>query len=171
MNSSDNARYADNQQVSKKTRISDEYFAGFVDGEGCFYVGFSRRDDLPLKWQVITEFHVSQNLKGIKVLESFRDRLRCGYIKPNHPKSFRDRSWVLVIKERKDLIDKVVPFFNKHPLHSGKQADFQAFAKVLDIIKQGEHLRREGFDRIVELVFKRGNARYKKYSKEVLLSS
>ena len=125
MKSSDNAQYADNQQVSEKTKISDEYFAGFVDGEGCFYVGFSRREDLPLKWQVITEFHLSQNPKGLNVLEGFRNRLGCGYIKPNHPKSSRDKSWVLVVKDRKDLKEKVIPFFKEHSLHSGKQFDFE----------------------------------------------
>ena len=171
MKSSDNAQYADNQQVSEKTKISDEYFAGFVDGEGCFYVGFGRREDLPLKWQVITEFHLSQNPKGLNVLEGFRKRLGCGYIKPNHSKNPRDKSWVLVIKDRKDLTEKVVPFFEEHPLHSKKQADFKVFAKVLEIINKGKHLRREGFNRIVELVFKQANTRLKKYSKEKLLSS
>ena len=171
MRSSDNAQYADNQQVSEKTSISDEYFAGFVDGEGCFYVGFSRREDLPLKWQVITEFHLSQNPKGLNVLDGLRKRLGCGYIKPNHSKNPRDKSWVLVIKERKDLAGKVVPFFKKHPLHSKKQVDFEVFTKVLEIINNGEHLRRKGFNKIVGLVFKQADTRLKKYSKERLLSS
>ena len=171
MRSSNNARHADNQQVSGETKISDEYFAGFVDGEGCFYVGFGKREDLPLKWQVITEFHLSQNPKGINILKGFRDRLGCGYIKPNHPKSSRDKSWVLVVKERKDLKEKVVPFFKEHPLYSGKQSDFEIFADVLDIIDKGEHLKREGFNRIVGLVFKQADTRFKKYSKETLLSS
>lgn len=60
---SDNVLSADNQQAAKKD-ISDEYLSGFTDGEGCFYVGFSKRIDLPLKWQVITEFHLSQNPGG-----------------------------------------------------------------------------------------------------------
>ena len=47
---SENFSSADNQQAN----IADEYLAGFVDGEGCFYVGFSRRKDLPLGWQGIT---------------------------------------------------------------------------------------------------------------------
>lgn len=42
--SSKNVLHADNQQASRI--ISDEYLTGFVDGEGCFYVGFSKRPDL-----------------------------------------------------------------------------------------------------------------------------
>ena len=171
MKSSDNAQYADNQQVSWKTEVSDEYFAGFVDGEGCFYVGFSRREDLPLKWQVITEFHLSQNPKGMNILEEFKKRLGCGYIKPNHSKNPRDKSLVLIIKERKDLQEKLIPFFKEHPLHSGKQTDYLIFSQALEIISKGEHLKREGFNRIVDLVFQQPNTRLKKYSKEKLLSS
>ena len=171
MKSSDNAQYADNQQVSEKTGISDEYFAGFVDGEGCFYVGFGKREDLPLKWQVMTEFHLSQNPKGMNVLEGFKKRLGCGYIKPNHSKNPKDKSWVLIVKERKDLAEKVIPFFIKHPLHSKKQMDLELFAAVLEIISKGEHLKRKGFNRIVEMVFRQTDGKLKKYSKETLLSS
>jgi hypothetical protein len=45
--SSKNAAPADNQQTIRR-KISDEYLAGFVDKERCFYVGFSKRKDLPL---------------------------------------------------------------------------------------------------------------------------
>src|SRR3989338_5669753 len=99
---SDNVGSADNQQAAGK-EISNEYLAGFVDGEGCFYVGFGKRKDLPLGWQVITEFHLSQNLKGRNILEAFKDRIGCGYIKPNHPNSPRDKTWVLIVKDRRDL--------------------------------------------------------------------
>ena len=40
--SSENDGSADNQQ-ERKIAVSDEYFLGFVEGEGCFYVGFSKR--------------------------------------------------------------------------------------------------------------------------------
>jgi hypothetical protein len=168
---SENARYADNQQVSLKQRISDEYFAGFVDGEGCFYVGFSKRADLPLKWQVITEFHLSQNPGGKNILEGFKKRIGCGYIKPNHPKNPKDRSWVLIVKNRKELCEKLIPFFRKHPLHSGKINDFNVFVQVLNLIDRGEHLNRNGFNKIINLVFSLPGKNLKKYSKQILTAS
>src|SRR5438874_11077228 len=121
---------ADNQQATRNN-IPDEYFAGFTDREGCFYVGFSKRNDLPLKWQVITEFHVSQNPGGKNLLEVFKQRLDCGYLKPNHAKSLKDKSWVFIVKDRKDLKEKVIPFFKKNPLYTVKQKDFVIFTKVL----------------------------------------
>lgn len=161
---------ADNQQAKKDGRISEEYLAGFVDGEGCFYVGFSKRNDLPLKWQIITEFHVSQNPGGLKILEALRVKVGCGYLKPNHPKSARDKTWVLVIKDRKELREKLVPFFEKHPLYSQKWQEFLVFRKTLKLIEEKRHLTQKGFKEIVNLVFSLPRITNKRYSKEVLLS-
>ena len=168
MMASKNSTRADNQQVSRK--INDDYFVGFVDGEGCFYVGFSKRKDLPIPWQIITEFHVSQNPGSKNILEALRDRLECGYLKPNHAKNKKDKSWVLVIKDRKDLNKKVIPFFEKHSLHSAKRQDFIVFKRVLRIINEKKHLTRNGFLQIVKLVFSLNRQTKKKYSKETLLS-
>lgn len=166
---SDNVLGADNQQAAKR-EITDEYLAGFTDGEGCFYVGFGRREDLPLKWQIITEFHVSQNPGGKNVLEAFKYRLSCGYLKENHPKSPKDKSWVFIVKDRKHLRDQVIPFFLKNTLHTSKQLDFEIFVKVLREIEEGKHLTKEGFQNIVNLVFATKRLTNKRYSKELLLS-
>lgn len=162
-----NASSADNQQAN----IADEYLAGFVDGEGCFYVGFSKRQDLPLKWQVITEFHLSQNPGGKNILEYFRKRLGCGYLKLNHRGSSKDKSWVMVVKDRKDVKEKLIPFFKKHPLHSEKQQDFEIFKRVLETIENKEHLSKEGLTKIINLVFDTKRITNKKYSKEEILKT
>ena len=164
---SKNASSADNQQAT----ISDEYLAGFVDGEGCFYVGFSKRDDLPLRWQIITEFHLSQNLQGKNVLEAFCRRLGCGYLKLNHPKSLKDKSWVLIVKDRNDLKEKLIPFFEKHHLYSQKQQDFETFRKVLEIVDKRGHLTKEGLLEIANLVFDREKNSRKRYSREEILKT
>lgn len=166
---SKNVGSADNQQATKK-KVSDEYFVGFTDGEGCFYVGFSKRLDLPLKWQVITEFHLSQNPGGGNILKEFRKRLDCGYLKPNHAKNPSDRSWILIVKDRKDLEEKVIPFFKKHPLQTSKRKDFEVFTRVIELVKKGKHLDKDGFKKIVKLVFKTDRKTKKKYSEEMLLS-
>ena len=44
------------------------YFAGFVDGEGCFTVSFSPRSKLLIGWEVRPSFSVSQNADRSEVL-------------------------------------------------------------------------------------------------------
>jgi len=162
---------ADNQQVSNIRSISDEYLTGFVEGEGCFYVGFSRRKDLPLGWQIITEFHLSQNPGGKNILEAFAKRLSCGYLKLNHPGSVKDKTWVLIVKNRQDLQKKLIPFFETNRLQTTKLEDYQIFKNTLEIIAQNQHLSKEGFRKIVALVFSSKRETNKRYTKEDILRS
>ena len=150
--------------------MSGDYLAGFADGEGTFYIGFGYREDLPLKWQIITEFHVSQNPGGRNVLEYFQKVLGCVYLKPNHAKNPRDKSWILIVKDRGDLEKKVIPFFERHPLYTNKRADFEKFCQVLNYIKTKKHLNRGGFKEIVEHILVDEALDHRRYSKSFILS-
>lgn len=168
---SDNAASADDQQERLMSgEISNDYLAGFADGEGCFYVGIAPAKTAKFGWQIITEFRVSQNPQGKNILETFRERLGCGTIKPNHRLSLTDRTSVFVIRDQQDLLQKVVPFFERHPIQSGKQDQFAKFKAVLLIIRERKHLTREGFTEIVKLASGMNTAT-KRYSKEEILSS
>lgn len=100
---------AGNQQ-GRPDKAVCHYLAGFVDGEGSFHVAAQRNPSTRRKWQVIPEFHVSQNGGNQHVLGLIRSVLGCGYLKANHRYS-RDRTYVLVVRDRADLTTKVVPFF------------------------------------------------------------
>src|SRR5437773_3820120 len=112
---SDNPLGADNQQE----RL-DAYLAGFVDGEGTFHVAVQRNPTTRVGWQLVPEFHVSQNPERREVLDLLRARLGCGRIRENHRHS-KDTSLVFVVRRRRDLVERVIPFFDSQPLLSGKQ--------------------------------------------------
>ncbi len=46
------------------------------------------------------------------------------------------------------LTERIVPFFEKHPLKSKKRVDFARFRKILYLINQGKHLKPEGIEEI-----------------------
>jgi LAGLIDADG endonuclease len=140
---SDNVTGADNQQE----RL-DGYIAGYVDGEGSFSVSVQRNRTCRVGFQLVPEFHVSQNGDRAQVLELIRDRFGCGYIKPN---SKRDRALVLVVRERRALLDSVIPFFERVPLLSSKRADFEKFANIVRRMAQGQHRMLAGFGELLEL--------------------
>lgn len=134
-------------------QIPDSYFSGFVDGEGCFYVGIVPSKNTKNGFQIITEFHVSQNPRGRIILDQLRKRLDCGYIKPNHKSSTDDVSLVLVVKDNKDLIEKVIPFFDQNPIFSGKNNDYMKFKEIVSLISKGEHLNELGFEKILSIAY------------------
>ena len=134
---------ADNQQE----RL-DSYISGFVDGEGCFAVAVNRNPTCRTGFQLVPEFHVSQNGDRSQVLELIRERFDgAGYIKSN---GRTDRALVYVVRKRGDLLRHVIPFFERSPLLSSKQQDFEKFAAIVRAMSEGRHRTPGGFSRLLE---------------------
>jgi hypothetical protein len=137
----------------------DAYIAGYVDGEGCFAVSVQRNASCRVGFQLVPEFRVSQNDERPEVLELIRERLGCGYIKPN---SKRDRALVLVVRERRALLESVIPFFERVPLLSAKRIEVEKFAHVVRAMASGQHLQPGGFRGLLEIaVTMNGGGRFR----------
>ena len=88
------------------------FLAGFVEGEGSFNVSLRRKADYKVSWQVVMSFNVSQ--KDPIILKILQSQLNCGIIK----KRKRDELHSLDITNPSDIIQKVIPFFQKYPVLS-----------------------------------------------------
>ncbi|MBI1973309.1 LAGLIDADG family homing endonuclease [Candidatus Micrarchaeota archaeon] len=132
---------ADNQQE----RLNAEWITGFVDGEGCFYVGINRVEKARLGWQVLPEFRVVQHKRDEQILERMCSYFGFGSVEVNHGdrKEFRVRGL--------DNLNKLVEFFTEHPLHTKKRMDFKLFSQVIDKINRKEHLTKDGMKEIAEI--------------------
>ena len=152
--------------------MNGSYIAGFVDGEGSFHITLQRRLDLKFGWQAIPEFHISQNYTSRDVLEAIRDFLNCGYIKNNDAAGKRDKTLVYVVRDRQDLLQKIIPFFEQNPLRTEKRNDFEVFKKIVLMLKEDQHLDLESFIKIVELAYSmNAKGKYRKRNKEEILES
>lgn len=164
---SENPIGADNQQGRLEA-----YLSGFVDGEGSFSVGVQRRTDLAFGFQLVPEFRVSQNAERVTVLEIMRRELGCGRLVVNDRRSDSDRTHVLVVRKRSDLLDSVIPFFRRNPLLSEKRHTFEAFAEIVTSMSRRAHLEREGFESLVRLAFTmNGDGRYRQWRLEDVVGS
>jgi LAGLIDADG endonuclease len=139
----------------------DDYIAGYVDGEGSFSVVVNRNPSCRSGYQLVPEFHVSQNGDRAEVLELIRSHLGdCGYIKPNGKK---DRALVFVVRKREDLLERVIPLFERAPLLSSKQADFEKFAAIVRSMALGRHRTSEGFRELLAIALSmNGNGRFRR---------
>ena len=154
---SDNPTSADNQQE----RL-DPYLAGYVDGEGSFHVAIQRNPSTRLGWQLVPEFHVSQNRERREILDLIHQRFGCGYIRENHAGT-ADATLVFVVRNRRHLLGKVIPFFEANPLRSSKHNEFLKFAAIVKEMAAGTHGSREGFERLKrEALSMNGGGRYRK---------
>jgi hypothetical protein len=139
---SDNPNGAGNQQES----LSPEWVVGFVDGEGCFYVGVNRQPTMKVGWQVLPEFRVVQHQRDVALLEQLRIFFGCGQVTVNNGDRMELR-----IRGVKELSERVVAFFRSHPLRTVKRSSFECFAEVIDLMQRGDHLTMEGLARVREL--------------------
>jgi len=148
---------ADNQQE----RL-DGYISGYVDGEGSFSVVVNRNPSCRSGYQLVPEFHVSQNGDRAEVLELIRRRFgSVGYIKRN---GRRDRALVYVVRRRDHLLREVIPFFESSPLLSSKQTDFEKFAAIVRAMANSHHRSSEGFRELLEVaVSMNGNGRFRQH--------
>ena len=141
LDKSENPTGADNQQE----RLSADWVVGFVDGEGCFFVGINRQPSMKIGWQVLPEFRVVQHQKDVVILERLREFFGYGQITTNHG----DRK-ELRVRGLRQLLD-VVAFFKMHPLRTVKRSSFDCFAEVIGMMERGDHLTENGLERIRQL--------------------
>jgi len=110
---------ADNQQERLKI-INPWYIVGFTEGEGTFHIAFYKDPQMKQGIKVIPEFHINQSYLRLEILEIIKKYFDCGYLKQNHVKNKKDDTFVFVVRNRDDLINKIIPFFEKHNFISDK---------------------------------------------------
>src|SRR5437764_8039190 len=123
------------------------YISGYVDGEGCFTLSIAPRATLLVGWEVRPGFSVSQNGDRAEVLHAIRAYFGCGSIRPDRS----DRTLKWETRRLEDILERVLPHFERYPLLSGKRHDFAKLAAVCRSMAAGEHRTRGGLVRIVEL--------------------
>ncbi len=126
--------------------LSPDWVVGFVDGEGCFFVGISKHPQTATGYQVLPEFVVVQHERDIQILYALKRFFRCGVVRRNHG----DR-WAYRVRGL-DNLERIVAFFEQHPLKTKKRVDFIKFRRILHLMKQGAHLTHEGLLEIVRIV-------------------
>ena len=114
------------------------WVTGFVDGEGCFHVGINPHPDMKTGHQVLPEFTVVQHKRDVQVLHGLKAYFGCGVVRTNHGDRLAYR-----VRSLEHLLQRIVPFFQKHPLKTKKHIDFMKFRDVLLLMEKGEHLRPE----------------------------
>ena len=124
-------------------RLEAQWVVGFVDGEGCFFVGIDPHSEMTSGFQVLPEFTVVQHQRDVQLLHALKQFFGCGVVRRNHGDRLAYR-----VRSLDHLNEKIVPFFEKHPLKSKKRVDFLKFRKILQLMTKQEHLKRDGIEGI-----------------------
>ncbi len=124
-------------------KLDPQWVTGFVDGEGCFYVGINPHPEMTVGFQILPEFTVVQHKRDAQLLHALKAFFGCGVVRTNHGDRLAYR-----VRGKEHLIERIIPFFVEHPLKSKKRVDFEKFRQVLLMMKAGDHLKSEGVEEI-----------------------
>ena len=145
----------------KKKRNIQEYISGYADGEGCFSISFSKRDKFLVGWETKPSFSVSQNEDRAQILFLMQEVFKCGFIR----RDYSDKTLKYEVRSLNDLINKIIPHFEKYPLLSQKQKDFRFFKQICFLMRRNLHRDKDGLRKIMNLAFKINPGGKRKYTK------
>ena len=142
------------------------YLSGYTDGEGSFIISFSPRKKLNVGVEVRPSFAVAQREDRAEPLYLFKDLLKCGDIRYNKS----DKTLKFEVRSINDLMNTVIPFFDKYPLQSSKIDDYNIFRKICLMIFERKHLEKQGLIKIINQAYKMNGFGARRYLQTEILS-
>ena len=133
--------------VSLRRPIHPEWVTGFIDGEGCFSVSFSKRTNLRVGIEAKPSFAVGQGISSRPAMEEV-----CRYFQSPLNQLRVDKQIVKYeTRSLNHLREVVIPHFERHPLRCYKAEDFLKFKQVVELMTKGRHLDKDGMREILSL--------------------
>ena len=146
-------------------QLNPWYVTGLVEGEGCFSVSFTLKKKLKLGIETRPSFSVSLNKRDLELVKSLREFFKCGAIRY----SKADRTYKFEVRSVKDIVKKVIPWFEKYPLMGSKAEDFKKFKLICQMVHENKHRNREYLKEIIEVAYSMNPSGKRKHTKETLL--
>jgi len=100
------------------SKLSSWWTTGFSDAESSFQINIRKNDVLRVGWQVQLVFAIKLHIKDLPLLENIKQFFGVGEIR------LGENFAVFYVTALNDLIEVIIPHFNKYPLLTQKQADF-----------------------------------------------
>ena len=122
------------------------WVTGLTDAEGSFIVSVYKRGSNG-KWQVKPSFERWLESKDKATLDDLQNFFGVGIVNTREKRGVTSYT----VTRHKDLLNVIIPHFNKYPLQSQKRVDFELFAQIVALIAQGEHLTDSGLLKILAI--------------------
>jgi group I intron endonuclease len=122
-----------------------QFFTGFTDAEGCFYISISKDNAFKTGWRVRLSFSIVLHSKDKEVLECIKNYLKVGIVTKNGSQSNQFR-----VQSVKHLV-VIINHFEKYCLKTKKQADYELFKQAFYLLKDKKHVTFEGLHKIVNI--------------------
>lgn len=143
-------------------KLTPDYVAGFVDGEGSFSIVIAKHKQKRLGLDARLIFGIELRDDDLEILQKIQNTLGCGRI---YHLSYQRYGWyphaMYKVSSIIEIRDKLIPFFKKHPLKAKKRFAFELFVQASLVFANKDHLTKEGINKLYEI-----RKKMNKYSKK-----
>lgn len=119
-----------------KTHIipSSDWISGFSTGEACFDIKISKQKSRKLGYQIQLRFRITQHIKDKTLIGLLVSYFNCGTV-------YVSRNVVdFYVSSFNDIINIIIPFFDKHPIQGVKYLDYLDFCKVAELMQKKKNI-------------------------------
>lgn len=127
-----------------KGKVNGEWITGFCDRSAYFGLSVVLRK-VTGRWEIRPELRILVDARFINVLEVIKNYFGVGRIFTS------GKNAVFIVSSVKDLINIIIPHFNKFPLLTCKQVTFILWVKAINMIYSNLHKTPQGFMEILSL--------------------
>jgi hypothetical protein len=137
------------------------FIAGFVSGEGSFFVSLQRNNAYRTNTQVVCGFSIKVRADDRELIDQiWRAFDFAGNVHEISAERYRyeydtglrrNDAVMYIVRKLSDLIEHIIPFFDMYPLHGRKRENYELWKQVVYLVEQGKHLTTEGLQDIAEI--------------------
>lgn len=127
--------------------ITNFWVSGFTQADGSFVVGFEKRKEGLMPYRPRPMFVLSQHKREENLFNVLHKFLNVGKVQMS-----RDEV-ILRVSSLEEIINVIIPLFDKHPVRGAKHQSYLVFKKVVEMMNNKEHLTLKGLLTILELSY------------------
>lgn len=129
----------------EKSKMDPWFVTGLIDAEGSFTVSVLKSSSTKTGWAVNARFKITAHIADLDLILNLKKFFRedIGKIV-----IFKDTCTYRVDK-LKDILEAIIPHFDKYPLATQKLADYILFKEIISLMKNKEHLTLDGLNKIL----------------------
>lgn len=134
--------------ISNTENLNGHWIAGFTQADGSFGLNLYKSSGMKLGYSVAPTLRITQHERDYLVLEKIIEFWGCGNL---YNLSEARKEWTIKVSNTSDLVDIIIPFYQKYNLYGAKYEDFLDFSTGVSIFKAKGHLTSEGLSKLKEL--------------------
>jgi LAGLIDADG endonuclease len=123
------------------------FITGLADAESSFVVNIIKDKTRSTGYNIQVSFELNLNHKDKLLLDNIKYTLGIGNIFYNS----NDKTYKFKVSNINELNDVIIPHFKKYYLITQKRVYFELFSKIIEILKNKEHLTKQGLQKIGNL--------------------